>query len=529
VVNHYLLKAKLFNVDTNPSWWKVIDDLYSGSTEYIRWNGEGSRRYQVEQGVKQGSLISPHLYKLYINDLLIDIEGSGLGTNIGSIFTGCPTCADDVTLLANDIHQVQPLLDAAKNYADTHGYQLHPNKTTITALVKPTSRAPTEKLTWTLGDSTVTTTKEFVHLGLTWKEGRRKPDVCVNIQKARRSAYALLKVGLHGVNGLDPPAAIKIIHTYVTPALLHGLESAILTREDMDKIDSFYKKMLRQVQSLPNNTATEAIYILSGNIPAEGLLHQRALTLYGSICRLPEGHNIKQLARRQLAISNNKHSWFTMICRVGEKYGLDIWSNMRLPRDKQNWKREVRLAVRSYWQKKLIEDAAERSTLKWLIANIDMDSPHPLWLPCVGEPRLVEAAATRARMLVGRYMTRAQMTKFNLSNDSSCKLCHAEEEDLLHMLVMCPALEEHASSKRDAIKSAYEREKLKPPQTHTELCSAILNGDCYIRTARRGDGRGASFVKLEDPSNKTSTNLLCNLLCAKLAKERESLLDDCDL
>ena len=228
-----------------------LDDLYSGSTESIRWKGINSRNYEIKQGVKQGSLISPQLYKLYLNDFLTGIEGSGLGLSIDNIFMGSPTCADDVTLLTNDIHQVQPMLNAAKSYADQHRYQLHPSKTTITTLIKPRASTNPDSPIWTIRDVSLSDTDQFTHLGLLWKEGKCRPDVENNIKKARRSAYALL----HGINGIDQSAALKIIQIYVTPTLLHGLESAVLAKEDLCKIDSFYKKLIRQILSLPNNTA----------------------------------------------------------------------------------------------------------------------------------------------------------------------------------------------------------------------------------------------------------------------------------
>jgi hypothetical protein len=207
----------------------------------VRWNGQDSREYIVGQGVKQGSLISPHLYKLYINDLK-DLETSGLGLHIGSIYVGSPTCADDVTLITDETIQVQPLLDTAQEYADRHGYQLHPSKSTVTELVrrkKDTSADATEGPEWMLKGKTVTVTDNFTHLGMNWASSKARPDVEMNIKRARRAAYALLKVGLYGGNGLDPPAAIKILHTYVIPVLLHGLEATVLNRNDVATIDNF--------------------------------------------------------------------------------------------------------------------------------------------------------------------------------------------------------------------------------------------------------------------------------------------------
>jgi hypothetical protein len=46
-------------------------------------------------------------------------------------------------------------------------------------------------------------------------------------------------------------------------------------------LEKQYKKMIKQVLSLPMNIADPAIYIISGLLPAEAEIHKRAIILYG--------------------------------------------------------------------------------------------------------------------------------------------------------------------------------------------------------------------------------------------------------
>lgn len=129
---------------------------------------------------------------------------------------------------------------------------------------------------------------EAAHIGIVRSTDSQESTVNQSIEKARRTVYSLMGAGLHGENGLDPATSIHILHIYVLPLLVYGLEVLLPRKALIERLEHIYKKFLKQILSLPNSTADPAIYILSGTIPIEGVIHKRALILFGSICRLPE-------------------------------------------------------------------------------------------------------------------------------------------------------------------------------------------------------------------------------------------------
>ena len=75
----------------------------------MKWDGNISEPFNVNQGVRQGEILSTDLYKLYINRLLDRLETSGLGLIIGNISVSNTTCADDIALISEIPDEAQTL------------------------------------------------------------------------------------------------------------------------------------------------------------------------------------------------------------------------------------------------------------------------------------------------------------------------------------------------------------------------------------------------------------------------------------
>ena len=122
--------------------------------------------------------------------------------------------------------------------------------------------------------------------------------------------------GFHGLNGVNPEVSFSIWQTYVRPRLLYGLESINLSKCDIQNLELYKRKVIRQLLHLPERVATSAIYVLSGQLLVEAEIHKRRLSLYGNIVR--NDCIERELAYRQLAVkaSTSKSWWFVALQEV---------------------------------------------------------------------------------------------------------------------------------------------------------------------------------------------------------------------
>jgi hypothetical protein len=132
-VSHASMLRKLYYEGLDLESWAVIQSLYDGMTAKAKWRGCVSSSVDIEQGVRQGGVLSPSLYKSYINGLLSELEASGRGLCIGTTFVGSPGVVDDIMCVTFSPEDMQSMLNIANRYASNKEiYEIHPVKSDVT-------------------------------------------------------------------------------------------------------------------------------------------------------------------------------------------------------------------------------------------------------------------------------------------------------------------------------------------------------------------------------------------------------------
>ena len=78
-----LLKRKIPTIHL-----RLLLNMYTNSTACINWNGAFSQSLGIRNGVKQGGILSPVLFCIYIDGLLVRLKQSKIGCWIGNTFVG---------------------------------------------------------------------------------------------------------------------------------------------------------------------------------------------------------------------------------------------------------------------------------------------------------------------------------------------------------------------------------------------------------------------------------------------------------
>ena len=106
--------GKLFHILLNRKVMFCIIQLLMASFEIqkarVVWNSHVSDYFSISNGVKQGGVISPVMFNLYLDNLLISLKQSVLGCHINGTYMGALGYTDDITLPYPSLYGLNSLL-----------------------------------------------------------------------------------------------------------------------------------------------------------------------------------------------------------------------------------------------------------------------------------------------------------------------------------------------------------------------------------------------------------------------------------
>jgi len=112
-VNYYILFSKLLKRHVPKNIVHTLVDWYTNSYIYVKWSGILSTCYKISSGVRQGGVLSPVLFNLYVDDVLVDLQQSQLGCVVKGNVLNSFMYADDLIILSILASDLQRLIDIA--------------------------------------------------------------------------------------------------------------------------------------------------------------------------------------------------------------------------------------------------------------------------------------------------------------------------------------------------------------------------------------------------------------------------------
>ena len=113
-LNQNKLFLKLAERNAPPNFILILKCWYSKCFICVKWASSMSERVQITVGVKQGGVLSPYLFAVYVDNLLYKLQRSGLGCHIKSFCFNSVLYADDLLLKSISITDMNQMIEICR-------------------------------------------------------------------------------------------------------------------------------------------------------------------------------------------------------------------------------------------------------------------------------------------------------------------------------------------------------------------------------------------------------------------------------
>ena len=162
-VDHFLLGKLLLQRKIPPDIVLLLMHYLRNQYARVVWNGEKGDYCIIEKGVRQGGILSPLLFKLYIDDIINDVCVENVGCKFGILRMNILAYADDIVLLASSKEQLDKLYRVLEQRIGER--KLLINKTKSKCLIFTNQSSNVTATDVILGNDIFEVVKEYKYLG----------------------------------------------------------------------------------------------------------------------------------------------------------------------------------------------------------------------------------------------------------------------------------------------------------------------------------------------------------------------------
>ena len=123
-VKHSLLFRKLVKCGAPGYIVRILVYWYSHQTMCVRWAGALSSKFSVTNGVRQGGILSPYLFNVYMDDLSGALNLCQSGCISGNSVINHVVYTDDLVVFCPLAAVMSKLLKACEDYGLDHDIQI---------------------------------------------------------------------------------------------------------------------------------------------------------------------------------------------------------------------------------------------------------------------------------------------------------------------------------------------------------------------------------------------------------------------
>ena len=214
---------KKYNISTNLI--QVIKNLYNKATSAVLFNGSIGDWFRTTVEVRQGCLLSPTLFNIFLERIMTDALEDHEGTvSIGGRTITNLCFVDDIDGLAGEEEELANLVERFDKASTAYGMEISAEKTKL-----KTNNISGINTEIKVNGQKLETVTSFKYLGSVITDEGSKPQILFRIAQTRAALTRLKPVWID--KSISLSSKIRLMRSLVTSIFLFAGESWTLTAE----------------------------------------------------------------------------------------------------------------------------------------------------------------------------------------------------------------------------------------------------------------------------------------------------------
>ena len=218
----------------------VIIAWYADLQCRVRWGDTFSQWFEVKAGVRQGGILSPSFYSIYVDELVEVLSKIGIGCHLRGVFLSILLYADDMALTAPSLKGLQILISATEEYCQNWDIMLNSKKTKNLSFGKKTDLPPL-----TLDGKSIEWVDSWTYLGVKLQAHRQfNCDIDGKVKSFYRCANAILRIDGRS----DEMVMLQLMESQCISILTYAVEVIhVADRDQRRRLRVAYNSIFRRI------------------------------------------------------------------------------------------------------------------------------------------------------------------------------------------------------------------------------------------------------------------------------------------
>ena len=288
-ISHKKLFEILLKRDVPTYIISILGEWYKNQQMSVKWGDAFSDKFPTSCGVRQGSLLSPYLFNVYMDELSEKLQQIKVGCYLNAMILNHIFYADDIVLFAPSVNGLQQLVNICTKFMSERFLSLNVNKTKCMVFSK--TRIMTNQLSpIVINEANVEFVTKIKYLGYHFENKNADDDHTTQLY---RSLCTRSNMILRNFSKCNQDVKKMLFQSFCTSFYCMSLVVRVKQRT-INRLKVCYNDSLRRLMGIRRNESVSAHFVRLG-LPSYPEMRRKLITSYLQRIRNSENSIIQQI------------------------------------------------------------------------------------------------------------------------------------------------------------------------------------------------------------------------------------------